>query len=193
MHHPFTTLPTVNSEKAITLALSLAQAENAINAFTSGQVDAILDSDGNTYLLRPAQQRLRQKEKHMEAVMDAAPDVITVIDRGGVILSQSHAVSRVLGYIANELVGSKFFERVHQDDLSAAYFAFFDVIEGFSENTTAQFRHLARDGSWCEVEATVGRLDDGDAKCVVFNLRNHPAISSRAESIAFLQFHRTGA
>ena len=164
MHHPFTLLPTVNSEKAISLALSLDQAENATNAFTSGQVDAILDSEGNTYLLRPAQRRLRHKQKNMEAVMDATPDVITVIDRGGVILSQSHAAGRVLGYIANELVGSKFFERVHQDDLTAAYYAFFDVIEGFSETATAQFRHLKRDGSWCEVEATVGRLDDGPSK-----------------------------
>ncbi len=187
MNHPFTTLPTQNSEKAITLALSLAQAENAIHAFTSGQVDAVLDSDGNTYLLRPAQERLRRKEKQMEAVMEAAADVITVIDSDGVILSQSHAVSRMLGYNAEELVGSRFFELVHQDDILAAYSAFFDVIEGFSESATARFRHLARDGSWCEVEATAGRLDDGDAKCVVFILRNHPTSKERTEPFGFFQ------
>ena len=37
---------THSPEKAITLALSLAQAERAIEAFTAGQLDAIVDADG---------------------------------------------------------------------------------------------------------------------------------------------------
>ena len=102
-------LPTLNSENAITLALSLAKAENAINGFTSGQVDAILDSEGNTYLLRPAQERLRRKEKQMEAVLDAVEDVITIVDRGGEILYQNHATNRQFGYDPDELVGNLFF------------------------------------------------------------------------------------
>jgi len=46
--------PTHGSEKAITLALTLAQAERAIHKFAASQVDAVVDADGNTYLLRPA-------------------------------------------------------------------------------------------------------------------------------------------
>ena len=38
-------------EKAITIALSLAQAERAIHAFTSGQVDAIVDPESKALTL----------------------------------------------------------------------------------------------------------------------------------------------
>ena len=45
--------PTHHAGKAAALALRLADAENALHALTSGQVDAIVDPTGRTYLLRP--------------------------------------------------------------------------------------------------------------------------------------------
>ena len=166
-------LPTLNSEKAITLALSLAKAENAINGFTSGQVDAILDSEGNTYLLRPAQERLRRKEKQMEAVLDAVEDVITIVDRGGEILYQNHATNRQFGYEPDELVGNLFFECVHEDDLPEAFSAFVDVIEGFHDSAHAEFRYLASDGEWHHVDSTVSIMKDDSSPKVLICMRNH--------------------
>jgi two-component system CheB/CheR fusion protein len=162
-------------EKALALALRLAHAEHALLALTSGQVDAIVDPRGKTYLLRPAQEHLRRSERRLQAVIESAADVITVVNRGGAILSQSHAVSRVLGYEPEELVGRSFFELIHEDDLPPLYSAFFHVIERFDENATAQFRHRARDGSYRLVEATVGKLRDVSPASVVFSLR--PVIS----------------
>ena len=163
--------PTHGAEKAITLALRLAHAENALHALTAGQVDAIIAPDGKAYLLRPAQEHLRQNERRLQAVFESAADVITVVDRGGVILSQSRAAKRVLGYEAEELVGSPFFKLIHEDDLSAAYCAFFRVVELFHENATAQFRHRTCDGDYRMIEATVGQLRDGSSISVVFSLR----------------------
>ena len=167
--------PTPSAEKTLALALRLAHAEHALRAFTSGQVDAIVDPDGKTYLLRPAQEHVRENERRLQAVIESSVDVITVVDRGGVILSQSRAVRRVLGYGPEELVGSRIFERIHEEDLPRVYAAFFNVIEGFQENATATFRHRARDGSYRLIEATVGILRDVSAAGVVFSLR--PIIS----------------
>ena len=149
-------------EKAITLALSLAQAERAIQAFTAGQLDAVVDAEGQTYLLRPAQESLRQSERRLREIIDRAADVITVVNRGGAILSQSRAVLSVLGYEPEELVGSSIFELVYGEDLSRLYTTFFNVIEGFEESGTAQFYHRMRSGSYRLIEATVSRLS-GDA------------------------------
>jgi PAS domain S-box-containing protein len=161
--------PTDRPLRAIALALRLANAENALHALTSGQVDAIVDAEGKTYLLRPAQEHLRQNEKRLQAVFESSADVITVVDRGGVILSQNHAARRVLGYEPAELVGNNFFQLIHEEDLAAAHFAFFHVVEGLQEHAMVQFRHRARDGSYRMIEATVGKLPDSSN--AVFSLR----------------------
>jgi PAS domain S-box-containing protein len=159
------------------LALSLAQAEEALRAFSSDQLDAIIDADGKTYLLRPAQERLLESERWLDAVIDSAADVIMVVDRQGAILSQSRPVNRVLGYEQRELLGTSIFQLIHDDDLPVVHSAFFNVIEGIQEHATARFNHRSRDGSYRMVEATMGKLRDCASASVVFSLRptGHPA------------------
>ena len=95
--HPTTLTATHGPDKAITLALSLAQAEKAIHDFTSGQVAAIVDPDDRAYLLRPAQEHLRQDANRLRTILDSVGDGITVINRGGLIVSQNRAATRMLG------------------------------------------------------------------------------------------------
>ena len=165
------------------LALSLAQAETALRALTSDQVDAIVDPDGKAYLLRPAQERLRENERRLEAVIESAADVITVVNRQGTILSQSRPVNRVLGYEQEELIGSNLFELVSDEDLAAVHSAFFNVVEGIQDHATAQFKHRTRDGGYRMVEATLGRLCEAGSASVVFSLR--PVSQSSRESVDF--------
>ena len=169
--HPSPPPPTASPEKALTLALRLAHAENALHALTLGQVDAIVDPDGQAYLLRPAQEHLRRNERRLQAVLESVADVITVVDRGGVILSQSHAARPVLGCATDELVGKSIFERIHDDDLPQTYSAFFNVIEEFRSNATVEFRHRTRDGTYRPIEATVSRFRDVSSLSVVFSMR----------------------
>lgn len=163
--------PSQRAEKALTLALRLAHAESALHAFTTGQVDAIVDPDGHAYLLRPAQQHLGQNERRLQAVIDSSADVLTVVDRGGVILSQSHAARPVLGYTTDELVGKSLFALIHDDDLPRTYSAFFNVIEDFRSTATVEFRHRTGDGTYRPIEATVGRFRDVSSLSVVFSMR----------------------
>jgi two-component system CheB/CheR fusion protein len=153
------------------LAQHLASAERALRIFTEDKVDAIVDANGSTYLLRPAQEHLRENERWLDSVIESAADVITVVNREGAILSQSRPVSRVLGYEKEELVGESIFDLVHDEDLPAVHSAFFNVIEGIQEHATAQFNHRARDGSWRLVEATLGKLRDCASASVVLSLR----------------------
>ena len=164
--------PMSSAERLITLALRLAHAENALHALTSGQVDAIIDPDGKAYLLRPAQIQMRANESRMQTVIESVADVLTVVDRGGLILSQSRAVRRVLGYEAEELVGSSIFAFVHEEDWPRFYSAFFNVIEEFRPDAVVEFRHRTRDGSYRLIEASVAKLRDFSANGVVFSMRH---------------------
>ncbi len=163
--------PTHHAGTAAALALRLAEAENALHALTSGQIDAIVGPGGQTYLLRPAQEHLRQNERQQQAVLESVSDLLVVANRAGVILSGNDAVRRLLGYEPEELVGSVFFKLIHDADVPAVYSAFVNVIEGFNENDTVRFRHLVRDGSYCLMEATLGKLCGVSLEGVVFSLR----------------------
>jgi len=168
---PFTPSAPPVPERATALALRLAHAENALRALTSGQVDAIIDPDGRPYLLRPAQESLRRNEQRLQAILDGAADALTVVDRGGSILSQSRASKRVLGYEPDELIGKRIFELVHEDDLPLLYTAYFNVIEGFEQHATVCFRHRDPLGLDRLVEATIGQLRGPFPASVVISLR----------------------
>jgi two-component system, chemotaxis family, CheB/CheR fusion protein len=168
----FTKPPNYGADNAITLALRLAHAETTLEAFTSGQVDAIVDPFGRTYLLRPAQEHLRRNEARLQVLFDSVPDVITVLNEAGEVLHQSPAVTRVLGYDAGELVGRSVLEFVHPHDLPGFERAFSEVIENVRPTTPAEFRHRARDGSWCPLEATLGSLQLSETAGVILTFRD---------------------
>jgi PAS domain S-box-containing protein len=163
--------PNYGADKAITLALRLAHAENAFLEFTSGQVDAIVDPKGETYLLRPAQEHLRQNQSRLEALIDSIADVITVVNDEGTIVSQNTAVMRVLGYGPRGLLGKTIFDFVHFEDRAHVHTAIANVIEGILEDATVIFRHRTADGSFRTVEATVGKLSEPTSRSVVLSLR----------------------
>jgi PAS domain S-box-containing protein len=176
-------------EKAITLALSLAQAEKAIHAFTSGQVDAIVDSDGHAYLLRPAQERLRQNEAHLQALLDSSSDIITVVNRDGLILSQSRAAFGTLGYWPAESVGKILFDFVHSDDLPRLRSAFFGALDEYLPRALVEFRYQTRMGSYLMLEATISRVRElaDSAVLICRNItRRRPAQEEAARREAVL-------
>jgi len=187
--------PAHRADKATALALGLARAESKLEEFTSGQVDAIVDPDGRTHLLRPAQEYLRQSEGRLQGVIESVADGITVVNRAGVVLFQSHAGGRVLGYEPGELVGGNLFGEIHPDDGWAVYSSLFNVIDGFIENATVEFRHRARDRSYRMIEATVGRVRDSSfEKSAVFSLRALTGLVKRRAVMAWTaERHLPGA
>ena len=170
---PIATLPPgYYAERAMTLALRLAHAENALHALTSGQVDAIVDSDGKAYLLRPAQEHFRQNQGRLHTVLESAADIITVLDRGSRIISQTRAANHLLGYEPGWLLNKPFFDFVHPEDLPKLYAAFFNVIEEFRPDALVEFRHRHRDGSYRLLETMVSKLRDVSVQQVILISRD---------------------
>jgi PAS domain S-box-containing protein len=170
--HPSFPNATHGPDKAITLALSLAQAEKAIHEFTSGQVDAIVDSDGRAYLLRAAQEHLRQDENRLRTIQDSVGDGITVVNRDGLVVSQNRAASRMLGYRSDEMVGLSVFDLVESGELHQFHSAFFNVLEEFRADAFVEFHLRSHDGSYRRIEAIVSKLREVSANCVVLTCRD---------------------
>jgi len=158
--------------KTMELALRLAQAENALQAFTFGQIDAVIDPGGRTHLLHGAQEHLRRSETDLHALVDSTSDLIFVINRGGRIISQNRAVYRFLGTGAVSHAGGSFFEFIFPEDISKVHAAFIKVIDGFRDAVTLEFRHRTSEEVLCLFEATVTWLRDPAVSRVVLVCRD---------------------
>ena len=61
--------------------------------------------------------QLAEEQHARRLVADATDALVLELDRDGVVLSCSTAVGRVLGYAANELVGTAIYDLVHPEDV----------------------------------------------------------------------------
>jgi PAS domain S-box-containing protein len=94
-------------------------------------------------------------------LVEEVNDLATVIDTDGIITYVSPAVTRVIGYDPDELVGQKGDEFVHPDDRGRNDEAAEAILSNHSECETVEVRFRHADGSWRWIEATMrNRLDD---------------------------------
>ncbi len=65
---------------------------------------------------RKAQEAIRRSEEHFRSLIENASDIITVVDRHGVIHYTSPSVARTLGHAADRLDHHNLLDFVHPDD-----------------------------------------------------------------------------
>ena len=63
-----------------------------------------------------AEEALRRSEAHFRSLIENAPDLITVIDPGGIIYYESPSVERYVGFTAAEMIGRSAFDLIHPED-----------------------------------------------------------------------------
>src|ERR1700682_6035259 len=82
-------LPPENAtEEVAALIATLLETERRLEELTAGEVDTVSDRDGRTFLLRRAQEQLRQSEAAKQAaILNALPAHIALLDPQGLIIS----------------------------------------------------------------------------------------------------------
>ena len=94
-------------------------------------------------------------------LVEQIDDAVTVVDADGTITYVSPAVTRILGYDTEELVGREGYEFVHPEDRERNTDAMETVLSDPSTSETVELRFHHADGSWRWIEATMrNRLDD---------------------------------
>ena len=88
-------------------------------------------------------------------------DLATVVDTNGTITYVSPAVTRILGYDPDELIGHEGYEFVHPGDGKRNADSLETALSDPSAFETVEVRSRHADGSWRWIEATLrNRLDD---------------------------------
>lgn len=116
---------------------------------------------------------VRGRERFMQALLQHAPDVISILDPDGVIIYESPAAERAFGLPVSALIGTNALEYVHPDDLTRVAENFRKVIEHPGASAPIVFRLHHEDGSWRWFEVVHNNcLDDAAVAGIVVNLRD---------------------
>jgi PAS domain S-box-containing protein len=106
-------------------------------------------------------------------LIEEVNDIVTVVDTDGTITYVSPAVTRILGYDPDELVGHEGYEFVHPEDRKRNADALETVLSNPDESETVELRFRHADGSWRWIEATLrNRLDDDIVGGVLLSSRD---------------------
>lgn len=106
-------------------------------------------------------------------LVEGVNDLATVIDPDGTITYVSPAVTRVLGYDPDELVGRKMSEFIHPDDRDKKADALETALSNLSAAETVEVRFRHADDSWHWIEATMrNRVDDDVVDGVLLSSRD---------------------
>jgi diguanylate cyclase (GGDEF)-like protein/PAS domain S-box-containing protein len=140
--------------------------------------------------LGQAQGALRHSEERFRSLVQNAADIIAVVDAEGVLLYDSPAAARLLGYDHEQLPGSNVMELVHPDDHQPVAAAFDEVLARPGAATTLELRTRHVDGQWKWFEATLTNLiDEPSVNGIVANLSDVTDRRLSAERLAHHAYH----
>ncbi len=141
---------------------------------------------------RHYQAQLAASEQRLRALVGSAWDIITLHGRDGRCLYVSPAVTALLGYDPDDLVGLHPTDLIHPDDLGNAA-AYQEALATTAPGAAFQYRFRTKAGSWRWLESTAhNRLDDPAIGGVVVVTRDVSARRRRAaqqDAVAALGRH----
>lgn len=109
-----------------------------------------------------------------ESLIRNSADMIIALDKEGAIQYASPSVERILGYKQHEVIGNKFLDWVHPNDLREAQEAFASrsKMPGIAP-APVQARGRHKNGSWRALEALgTNLLDDPNVQALILNVRD---------------------
>ena len=133
---------------------------------------------------------VRRSEERFRSLIRNASDCILIARADHTVAFESPAVSRVLGYAADDRVGRPAFPHAHPDDTAMVLRLFADVAGTPDAQTTAQFRVQHADGSWRYLEAvSKNLLGDAAVRGIVVNYRDITDRRMLEEQLRHQAFH----
>ena len=137
---------------------------------------------------KQTEEELRRKEENNKLLAESITDVVSLHDLDGTFLYVSPSVQKLSGWIPEEIIGSKFYDRIHPEDVDLVYNEVEKKIkEGL--DAVAEWRCICKDGSqkWIETITHVITDIEGKPYRMICSSRN---ITSRKNAEDELQHYK---
>ncbi|MEA2164387.1 MAG: hypothetical protein QOK37_2514 [Thermoanaerobaculia bacterium] len=153
-------------------AVALGAQDYLIKGSANGET--IVRSIRYAYERSRADEDRRRSEERFRALVENSSDGIALIDAEGNVHYSSPAVSRILGYSLDEIIGRNVFTLVHPDDaMEARRRLALTLTDPASLVDTPDLRYRHTDGTWRYLEILRrNRLDDPAVGAIVINFRD---------------------
>ncbi len=122
---------------------------------------------------KQVKETLERSGQYFRSLIENAQDAVAIVDANGILLYESPAFERMLGYRFEDHIGQSALELVHPDDMPGVTRGIAELIQnpGVAQRTEVRARH--RDGNWRILEIVVRNLlDDPVVKGIVANFRD---------------------
>jgi two-component system, cell cycle sensor histidine kinase and response regulator CckA len=126
-----------------------------------------------------AEEAMRRSEARFRSLIENASEGVLILSAEGLIVYQSPAVDRMLGYPPGLMIGRSPFELVHPDDLGDVQESFVNVMSPEGHGKSVEFRCRHYDGSW-RVLHVIGT-----------DLRHDPAVNGIVVNMIDTTTHRS--
>ena len=120
-----------------------------------------------------AGEALKRSEERFRSLVRYASDIIVILDADGTILYESPAVERVLGFRAEERMGTNAFDHLHPEDREPVARRFAELAREPGGRLSAEYRTRSKAGDWRHFEAIgANLLEDPVIRGIVVNSRD---------------------
>ncbi len=122
--------------------------------------------------LRQTMTVLQRSEERFRSLIENASDVIMILNDDGDIRYESPSVKRVLGYGAEELLGTQIYDFIHPEELSEVTAVFTEVIQNPGLIRAVEFRFRHKNGVWLSFECIANKpAQDSELVGTIVNWR----------------------
>ena len=111
---------------------------------------------------RGAERALAARDRLLDSVIGASPDMITLMDRAGKIHQISEAESALFGHRHEVFTRSDVFDFVHPDDFDDVASLFIRMVTGAVSHLHLRYRARHADGHWVTVDSRAQAVLDGE-------------------------------
>ena len=131
-----------------------------------------------------------RRSAQFRTLVHNASDLITVVDRHGVIRYQSPSASKLVGVTSEDLLGTSYLDILDPEDRPLLEVVLAGLVGSPGGSTTAEYRVEHTDGSSRFVESIVSNLlEDSSVEGLVLNTRDVTERKTLEEELARQAFH----